>query len=84
LLSRPDGPRIRHANQAAAEGLYAKVQAMDSSYANVYRGLGLLYQDQGKWNEAQAAYRRYLELAPEASDSLRIRRRVDTLDKTLN
>jgi len=83
LLSRPDGPRIRHANQAAAEGLYVKVQAMDTSYANAYRGLGLLYQDQGKWREAQAAYRTYLELAPEASDSLRIRRRVDTLDKTL-
>ena len=47
LLSRPDGRRSRQANQEKAEGLYAKVQAMNTSYANVYRGLGLLYEDQG-------------------------------------
>jgi len=83
LLSRPDGRRSRQANQEKAEELYVKVQAMNTSYANVYRGLGLLYEDQGKWKEAQAAYGKYLELAPDASEGLRIRRRLDALDKAL-
>ena len=83
LLSRPDGSVIRQANQKKAEVWYTKAQALDASYANVYRGLGLLYEAQGKSTAARSAYRRYLELAPEASDRLRIRRRMDALDKTL-
>lgn len=83
LLSRPDGPAIRQANQKKAEEWYTKARVLDASCSNAYRGLGLLYEDQGKSTEARAAYRRYLELAPEASDSLRIRRRMDALDKTL-
>lgn len=79
LLARPDGPKTRRANQEKAEELYKKAQAIDASYANVYRGVGLLYEDQGKSAEALGAYRKYLELAPEASDNLRIQRRIDAL-----
>jgi predicted Zn-dependent protease len=83
LLSRPDGPTIRKTNQEKSEAWYMKAETLNSSFASAYRGVGMLYEDQGKWMQAQAAYRKYLELAPEAADGLRVQRRIDALDRSL-
>jgi predicted Zn-dependent protease len=79
LLARPEGPKVRQANQEKAEDLYKRLESADPSYAAAYRGMGLLYEDQGKPELAVAAYRKYLEMAKDAPDALRIQRRVDAL-----
>ncbi|MBT8496001.1 MAG: tetratricopeptide repeat protein [Deltaproteobacteria bacterium] len=48
-------------------------------YAPAYRGLGLVYQRQGKRRAAIRYYRRYLRLAPSARDSAAIRARIEKL-----
>lgn len=83
LLERPEGPATRKANEARAEELYRKAQAADGAFAPAYRGLGLLCEGQGRTDEALRAYQKYLDLAPDASDRLRIQRRLEALDKEL-
>jgi predicted Zn-dependent protease len=79
LLSRPDGPAVREANFKKAEEFYRKAQALDASFAAPWRGLGLLYEAQGKPSESLAAYRQYLQLVPNGNDKLRIQRRIENL-----
>jgi predicted Zn-dependent protease len=79
LLGRPDGPKVLHDNQKMAEELYRKAQDANPAFAPTYRGLGSLYEEQGKTEPARAAYRRYLELVPHGPDRLRVQRRADAL-----
>jgi Flp pilus assembly protein TadD len=48
-------------------------------FAPTWRGLGLVYEKLGNKGQARAAFRRYLQLAPSASDAGQIRARLDRL-----
>jgi predicted Zn-dependent protease len=82
LLATPAGPAQKKANQEKSEKLYIDAIAHNSSLADAYRGLGMLYEEQSRSSEAIRAYRQYLDLAPpEAIDRLRIESRVKRLEK---
>lgn len=53
----------------AAQEAYQQAIAANPDYLKPYRNLALLYQLQGKNNEAIAAYQQYLELAPEDGEA---------------
>ncbi len=53
--------------------------AANSGYAPTYRGLGLVYEKLGNHSMARAAFKRYLALAPSASDAENIRERMEKL-----
>jgi hypothetical protein len=62
-----------------AEVAYRAALAAVPGYAAAYKGLGILYQRQGNTARAADAYRRYLALAPKASDAESIRERIEQL-----
>lgn len=47
---------------------YDRALSLDPSYAPAFRGKGRVLQKQGKIDEAQAAFKEYLRLAPQADD----------------
>jgi serine/threonine-protein kinase len=49
------------------------------TYAPTWRGLGLVYEKQGNKGQARSAFKRYLQLAPDASDADQIRERLERL-----
>ena len=61
------------------EELYRKATQMAPEEAAAWRGLGLVATRLGDYNEARAAFERYLTLAPRASDAAAIRARVQAL-----
>lgn len=78
LLATPAGKAALEANQTEAEALYREAIAADPRLPDPHRGLGMLYQDEGKLADAAREYRNYLDLAPrEAPDRLRIERRLE-------
>lgn len=81
LLESPGGPAALAENRTGAESLYKQSIADDPALADPHRGLGALYEDEGKPSEAAAEYREYLKIAPaDAVDRLRISRRVGKLE----
>jgi hypothetical protein len=48
-------------------------------YPPTYRGLGLVYEKLGQHNAAKLSFKRYLQLAPDASDAAQIREHMDRL-----
>jgi tetratricopeptide (TPR) repeat protein len=79
LSAKPEGLAALRENQAKAKECFEKAVALDPASAPAQLGLGMLYQDQGKSAEALASYARYLQLAPDAPDRLRVERRVEAL-----
>jgi len=61
---RQNDPRLH----PEAIRLYEGAIALDSAYADPYRGLGTLYYQAGQPSQAAQALERYLELAPTAPD----------------
>jgi serine/threonine-protein kinase len=51
----------------------------DPRYAPAHRGLGMAYERKGERSRAARSFRRYLELAPDASDAAQIRARLAKL-----
>jgi tetratricopeptide (TPR) repeat protein len=64
-----------------AEKLYREAASMDRKYAEPYRGLGELYDDWERYDDAVKAYRTYLKLAPKASDGRKIERKIKALER---
>ncbi|MGC9944763.1 MAG: M48 family metalloprotease [Bryobacteraceae bacterium] len=83
LMSRPAGKAAWSENQRAAEEAYRKVLALDPNHAKSYRGLGELYEKEHKNEEALAAYRKYVELQPQALDQYRVRQRMEALQRSI-
>jgi predicted Zn-dependent protease len=81
LAAKPEGKAALAESRDKAEEAFRKAIAADPSFARAYAGLGMLLQDQGKNAEALTAYRKYLELAGNAPDRLRIERRIESLGK---
>jgi regulator of sirC expression with transglutaminase-like and TPR domain len=59
------------------------VLALDPNHAKSYRGLGELYEKEHKNEEALAAYRKYVELQPQALDQYRVRQRMEALQRSI-
>jgi len=69
-------------NQQKAQDFYFEAMELDSSNALAHRGLGMLFQEEGKNSAAADEYNKYLQAAPgDAPDRLRIERRLDTCTK---
>ena len=79
LLKTPAGQQAWKTNQQKAEELYLRALELNRFNYLAHRGLGMLYEKIGRRDEATSEYRKYLELAPNAFDSERIRRRLFAL-----
>ncbi len=84
LLKLPGGLDRKKNNQTKAEELYAATVEQNPASAEAHRGLGMLYEDEGRPEDAAREFRRYLELAPpDAVDRLRIQLRLDKAQQGL-
>jgi predicted Zn-dependent protease len=54
---------------------------IDPNYARAVCGQASLYDADGRPAEALAGYRKYLELAPNAMDAYRVKKRIEALEK---
>ena len=69
---------MRGDTQGALSSLRSALAA-NPSYAPTYRGLGLVFEKLNEKDQARAAYRKYLQLAPNAGDADHIRNRLERL-----
>lgn len=82
LLQTPEGQATLHENQAMAEQLYKSVLQSNPDYAAAHRGLGFLYEQEGKYPDAVTEYQSYLKMVSGTSmDRLRIERRLAAVEK---
>ena len=85
LLEKPEGQAALKENQAQAEKLYLGVLQSNSSYADTYRDLGFLYEQQGRDTEAATEYRHYLNMVSGISlDHRRIELRLANVQKLIS
>ena len=66
---------------SSAAGLFRDATLVAPGYAPAWRGLGLANERMGSTTSALRAYKRYLKLAPQASDAARIKKRVKKLER---
>lgn len=67
----------------AARDLLERCVALDAQHAGCHRALGALYASTGRPRGALAHYRRYVELAPDASDARAIRAIVERAERLM-
>lgn len=84
LLATPAGKEAWKANSEKAETLFIRALELNRFNAPAHRGLGMLYEKLNRKQEAASEYAKYLELAPNAIDNERIRRRVTVLRESMN
>jgi Flp pilus assembly protein TadD len=82
LAATPKGQAALKLNQTTAENLFRRAIGLDANLARPHFGLGMLYERMGRAAMALDEYRKYLELAPHATDRLRAERRIETLTST--
>ncbi|MBI2513635.1 MAG: M48 family metalloprotease [Opitutae bacterium] len=68
LLAESHRKRNEPVATATARELYARLLARHPDFADAHRSLGIVLLKDGKKPEAAAAFRRYLELTPQAPD----------------
>jgi predicted Zn-dependent protease len=79
LAQTPEGKAALTSNQQKAEELFRKASELDPSMPEPYFGLGLLYEQEGKKENAAEAYRKYISVCTRESDRQRASRRLDEL-----
>lgn len=79
LMKSPAGQQTWKANQQKSEELYLKALELNRFNSPAHRGLGMLYEKIERKDEAMSEYRKYIELAPNAIDTERIKRRLEVL-----
>ena len=84
LLKTPAGQEAWKVNSEKAEKLFLRARELNRLNANARRGLGMLYERLNRKDEAANEYAAYLELAPNAVDTERIRRRLAVLKESIN
>jgi predicted Zn-dependent protease len=84
LLKKPEGQEAWKTNSEMAEKLFLRALELNRLNANARRGLGMLYERLDRKQEAASEYAKYLELAPNAIDTERVRRRLMILRESLN
>jgi predicted Zn-dependent protease len=83
LLATPAGQAAWKSNSEKAETLFLRALELNRLNANARRGLGMLYERLNRKQEAASEYAKYLELAPNAIDTERIRRRLAVLRESM-
>jgi predicted Zn-dependent protease len=83
LLATPAGQEAWKANSQKAETLFVRSLELNRLNARAHRGLGMLYEKLDRKQEAASEYAKYLELAPNAIDTERMRRRLMALRESL-
>jgi len=68
-----------HGDTTAALSTFRTSLVANPSYAPTWRGLGLVYEKLGNKTQARAAFKRYLQLSPNAGDADQIRDRMERL-----
>ena len=66
-------------NQQKSEELYRHSLQVENPAPLAHRGLGMLYEKEGRTKNAIEEYQKYLELSPDALDRERIERRIRSL-----
>ena len=84
LLKTPEGQQAWKSNSEKAESLFVRALELNRFNAGAHRGLGMLYEKLDRKQEAASEYAKYLELAPNAIDTERIRRRLTVLRESMN
>jgi Zn-dependent protease with chaperone function len=85
LLEKPEGQAALRDNQATAERLYKSALQVSANYADAHKGLGLLFEQEGKFSGAATEYQSYLSMVAGTSmDRLRFERRLANVQKQLN
>jgi regulator of sirC expression with transglutaminase-like and TPR domain len=56
---------------------FRRAIAVDPSFAVAWRGMGMVHEKLGDVGAAHAAFQRYVQLAPTATDAPKIRERLD-------
>jgi predicted Zn-dependent protease len=82
LLATPAGQEAWKSNSEKAETLFLRALDLNRFNAGAHRGLGMLYEKLNRKQDAASEYAKYLELAPNAIDTERIRRRVAILKES--
>lgn len=83
LLATPEGQAAWKSNSEKAEKLFLRALELNRLNAGARRGLGMLYERLNRKEEAASEYAAYLELAPNAIDTERIRRRLAVLKESM-
>ena len=84
LLKTPAGQEAWKVNSEKSEKLFLRSLELDRFNARAHRGLGMLYERLNRKPEAASEYAKYLELAPNAIDTERVRRRLAVLRESMN
>lgn len=84
LLKTPAGQAAWKANSEKSEQLFLRALELNRFNASARRGLGMLYERLNRKQEAASEYAKYLELAPNAIDTERVRRRLLILREQLH
>ena len=85
LLEKPEGQTALHDNEATAEQLYKTALKDSASYADAHKGLGQLFEQEGKYSDAATEYQSYLSMVAGTSmDRLRFERRLASVQKQVN
>ena len=74
---------LRSENLRAADSLANVRLANDSSHAHAWYVKGVLADRAGLVTDAIYGYRRFLELGPNDPDTIRVRRRMETLESAM-
>ena len=83
LLKTPAGQEAWKANTQKAEQLFLRALEVNRFNTRAHRGLGMLYEKLDRKQEAASEYAKYLELAPNAIDTERVRRRLAVLRESM-
>jgi Flp pilus assembly protein TadD len=81
LASTPEGKATLESNQKKSEELFRKAASIDPTLPEPLFGLGLLFEQQGKKEQAAEFYRRYIDLCQQPADRERAQRRLEELVK---
>ncbi len=81
LAQRTRSAEARAVDEARAREHYERAAELDPTYAEPFRGLGLLYYQANDPAKARMAFERYLTLKPDAPDGRRIREYVVELTR---
>jgi predicted Zn-dependent protease len=84
LLKTPEGEQAWKSNSEKSETLFLRALELNRFNARAHRGLGMLYERLNRKQEAAGEYAKYLELAPNAIDTERVRRRLAVLRESMN